>query len=343
MFKRISFPCLFLLALLLTGCGQHSIQVTPPSSKELYQVRTGDSVYEVAQKHYLSPEEIMRANNLQPPYHLSAGQRLKIPPLRRHTVVQGETLSRIAKDYRVSLVGLAELNRLNKPYMLTIGRKLQIPSSQYRAEAIAPATPKIVRAKKAARPAQPKLSEIKVIRVPRRIVQVAAAKTSTPKRIAPAPPKATKPKEAKAIKTEPTVSKKKSSKATGFGFIWPLRGKVISTFGSKSSGVRNDGINISAKVGSPVKAVAHGTVVYAGEKLSGFGRILIIRHEHGDQKGYMSAYAHNQALLVKRGDSVRQGEVIARSGKSGNVDSGQLHFEIRKGGKPLDPLKHLRS
>ncbi len=332
MFGRITG--LLLLALLTAGCSQTQVLVTPPSSKVLHRVTSGESVYGIAQDHYVSSQDVIKANDLKAPYNLRAGQRLKMPELRVHTVVQGETLSRIAEDYRVSLSGLARLNELKAPYRITVGRKLRIPSSQYRAEVVQKAPRKAVSLKKP----QPKLATMKVVRVPRRAVQV-AAKTSAPKKIASPKPKVTKPKTAKPTAT---VSTQKSSKATGFGFIWPLQGKVISQFGSKAGGVRNDGINISAKVGSPVKATAHGTVVYAGDKLSGFGRILIIRHEQGEEKGFMSAYAHNQALLVKRGDSVRQGQVIARSGKSGNVAHGQLHFEIRQGGKPLDPLQYLR-
>lgn len=339
MSRRLSFCCYCFLALWLFGCSQTPVQVTPPSSKVLHHVKAGETVTDIARDHYLSPEEVMQANHLENPDRVQAGQRLKIPSLRLHTVVHGETLSRIAEQYRVSVGALARLNQLKKPYLITVGRKLKIPSSQYQPEVIQVA--RRTTTQKIARPAQTKLSEITVIQTPRRKIEV-VAKTRIPKKITPATLKTTKPQEIKTAKTDPVILKKKSSKATGFGFIWPLRGTIISKFGSKADGLRNDGINISAKVGSPVKAAAHGTVVYAGDKLSGFGRILIIRHEHGDEKGLMSAYAHNQALLVKRGDSVRQGQVIARSGQSGNVTSGQLHFEIRQGGTPLDPLKYLR-
>ncbi len=121
------------------------------------------------------------------------------------------------------------------------------------------------------------------------------------------------------------------------GFVWPVQGKVISKFGATSDGLRNDGINIAAPAGAPVMAAADGTVAYAGNQLRGFGNLVLIRHANG----LISAYAHNQSLLVKKGDKVKRGAVIARVGSTGNVSKPQLHFEIRKGEDPVDPMKYL--
>lgn len=122
------------------------------------------------------------------------------------------------------------------------------------------------------------------------------------------------------------------------GFIWPLRGKIISTFGPKSRGLRNDGINIAAARGTAVKAVENGVVAYAGNELRGFGNMILIKHA----SGWISTYAHNDVLLVQRGGSVRKGQVIARVGSTGRADEPQLHFELRKGSTPVDPLAYLR-
>ena len=112
-------------------------------------------------------------------------------------------------------------------------------------------------------------------------------------------------------------------------FRWPARGRIIQGF--KSGG--NDGINISVPEGTPVKAAENGVVAYAGSELKGYGNLVLIRHPNG----FVSAYANNGELDVKRGDTVRRGQTIAKSGQSGNVATPQLHFELRKGSTPVDP------
>jgi murein DD-endopeptidase MepM/ murein hydrolase activator NlpD len=116
-------------------------------------------------------------------------------------------------------------------------------------------------------------------------------------------------------------------------FVWPLNGRVISTFGSVGNGERNDGINIAAKMGEPIHAAAGGTVTYAGNELKGYGNLILIRHDDG----YVTAYAHAQSIGVNRGDRVEKGQVIGLAGATGDVDSPQLHFEIRRGVEPVDP------
>ncbi len=136
-------------------------------------------------------------------------------------------------------------------------------------------------------------------------------------------------------RAEPT----ETASAEGPRFDWPVSGKVISGFGSGSDGLTNEGINIAVASGTPVKAAASGTVRYAGNELRGYGNLVLIEHSGG----YVTAYAHNQTLTVKRGDKVSRGDVIARSGQTGNVKTPQLHFEIRKGTKSIDPKKMLVS
>jgi len=125
---------------------------------------------------------------------------------------------------------------------------------------------------------------------------------------------------------------------TGKGFVWPVRGPLLSNFGTKDGGLRNDGINIVAAKGAAVKAAENGVVAYAGNEIRGFGNLLLIKHAGG----YVTAYAHNDNLLVKRGEKVRRGQKIATVGSSGSVSRPQLHFEIRKGRRPQDPEKYLR-
>jgi murein DD-endopeptidase MepM/ murein hydrolase activator NlpD len=125
----------------------------------------------------------------------------------------------------------------------------------------------------------------------------------------------------------------------GKTFLWPLRGRVISTYGEQGQGLHNDGINIAAPRGTPIHAAENGVVAYAGNEIRGFGNLLLIRHAGG----YMTAYAHADTLLVKRGDTVHRGQVIARVGATGSVTEPQLHFEIREGSQAVDPQRYLGS
>lgn len=120
-------------------------------------------------------------------------------------------------------------------------------------------------------------------------------------------------------------------------FRWPVRGKVIASYGSTATGKANEGINIAVPIDTPVKAAEDGVVAYSGNELKGYGLLVLVRHSNG----YVTAYAHLSELLVKRGDTIKRGQVIAKSGSSGAVTLPQLHFELRKGSKPVDPLQFL--
>jgi murein DD-endopeptidase MepM/ murein hydrolase activator NlpD len=120
-------------------------------------------------------------------------------------------------------------------------------------------------------------------------------------------------------------------------FRWPVRGKIISGYGAKTNGQHNDGINLSVPEGTEIKAAENGVVAYSGTELKGYGNLVLLRHADG----WMTAYAHNSQLLVKRGDQVRRGQPIARAGQTGGVSSPQVHFEIRKGSTPVDPTQYL--
>lgn len=125
--------------------------------------------------------------------------------------------------------------------------------------------------------------------------------------------------------------------ASASGFIWPVKGTVISEYGAKSGGEYNDGINIAARAGEPIVAAADGEVVYSGNELRGYGNMVIIRHEDG----IMSAYAHADRILVSKGERVEQGVTIATVGQSGGVEQAQLHFGVRKNKEPVDPMSVL--
>ncbi len=126
--------------------------------------------------------------------------------------------------------------------------------------------------------------------------------------------------------------------ANGTSFRCPVRGRIIGSFGSGPTDERNDGINLAVPEVTSINAVEAGTVIYAGNELQGYGQLVLIRHADG----WVSAYAHNSAILVQRGDTVRRGQIISRAGTSGNVSAPQLHFELRKGSKPVNPLDYLQ-
>ena len=121
-------------------------------------------------------------------------------------------------------------------------------------------------------------------------------------------------------------------------FQWPVQGRIIASFGSSLNGVHNDGINLAVPEGTPVKAAEDGVVSYAGNGLAGDGNLILIRHSNG----YSTVYAHAKELLVNRDDQIKRGQVIAHSGQTGNVNAPQLHFEVRKGVTPLDPMRFLK-
>ncbi|MEZ5903702.1 MAG: M23 family metallopeptidase [Geminicoccaceae bacterium] len=229
-----------------------------------------------------------------------------------HTVVKGDSLARIAAANGVGLGDVIALNPGIDPDRLLVGTRVRLPGGRATSTAVA-ARPASERTVAAAAEALPQVVPVAV----RPAAPVAAEQAARQRDLA-------------AVAAPPL---------SGAGFIWPLEsGTVISRFGSKPDGRRNDGINIAAPAGSLVRAAENGLVVYAGEDLAAFGRMLLVRHADG----YLSAYAHNDTLLVARGDIVQRGQPLAKVGSSGEVVEPQLHFELRRGKAPVDPLKMLR-
>jgi murein DD-endopeptidase MepM/ murein hydrolase activator NlpD len=278
---------------------------------ETVTVGRGDTVYAIARRHGVSPRAIVEANNLRPPYRLEVGQRLSLPRGADHTVKRGDTLSGLSRQYDVDMYVLARANGLKPPYTILVGQTLKIPVG--RAAPTVPAESRVVSAPVpvAAQPTSPRTrSDGTAVTMVQPKPQLVPSK---PRKVAKPPPK------------------------SGSGFAWPAKGKVISGYGGVSKGLQNDGINIAAPRGTPVKSSEHGVVAYAGNEIRGFGNLLLIKHSGG----WITAYAHNDRILVKRGDKIRKGQVISRIGSTGNVATPQLHFEIRRGRQAVDPMKHL--
>lgn len=141
------------------------------------------------------------------------------------------------------------------------------------------------------------------------------------------------------VATTPAKPQQVAAVQSDTNFRWPVRGRIVSDFGVKPGGSRNDGINLAVPSGTDIKAAEDGTVVYAGNELKGFGNLVLVRHDNG----WVSAYAHNKQLNVRRGDVVKRGQTIAQAGATGSVTQPQLHFELRKDNKPVNPMDYLPS
>jgi murein DD-endopeptidase MepM/ murein hydrolase activator NlpD len=307
-------------------------------------VGTSDTLEILSRRYNVSAAEIMRANGYKGPRALSPGQQLIIPhpssvaaapalaaPASKpvavasaapsvHVVNHGDTLLSISRRNHVSVAALAKANNLEPSSKLRLGMKLTVPGAKV--AAVAPTAQPV-----AVAPAQP------VAAASPAVTKVAATTAGTPQTAHLA--QATGKIEDAASAETPV----KASEATGAlpTFRWPVRGKVITAYGAKANGKANDGINLAVPEGTPVKAAEDGVVAYSGNELKGYGNLVLVRHANG----YVTAYAHASELLVKRGDTIKRGQVIAKSGQSGEVSSPQLHFEIRKGSSPVDPLQFL--
>jgi murein DD-endopeptidase MepM/ murein hydrolase activator NlpD len=285
-------------------------------------VAKGDTLYTIARRYDVPLRSIIDANHLDPPFQVAAGTTLDLPQERFHIVRQGDTLYGIARLYGVEVSTLASLNRLNTPYALRAGETLYLPASIEPPDKSAPAV--------AAAPDSSATPE------------APGAKPDNTATAAPGarPEKPGQPSgQRDAAAAPPSETTKPPPPRTGRGFDWPVQGKIIERYGTGPSGTHNDGINIAVKQGEPVRAADAGVVAYAGNELRGYGNLVLIKHSGG----YMTAYAHNSQLLVKRGEVVKRGQEIAKAGSTGTVDTPQLHFEIRQGTRAIDPTNLLPS
>jgi murein DD-endopeptidase MepM/ murein hydrolase activator NlpD len=333
-------------------------------------VGPGMTLYSIARANNLSVSQLAAANNIKAPYSVHTGQRIMIPgasspslpetaavtpraaapklvaesvpakPFKTgpsvsgkisgagHTVGNGETLFSLGRKYNVSPYAIADANGLPHNAQLTLGQSVRIPGGK------AAGTPV------AARPATQVPAKIQTAKAETAVPEATDTETvPAPKQQATTEPGQTPTTEQPAQTTEQQVTEQTPVEGGSSGMRWPVRGKVISGFGPKSNGLKNEGINIAVPEGTSVRAADSGVVAYAGNELKGYGNLVLIRHEDG----YVTAYAHAKELFVKRGDTVKRGDVIAKAGQTGSVSSPQLHFEVRKGATALDPMKFLNA
>ena len=335
------------------------------------EVQRGDTVYGLARRHGVTVKDLMAANNLTSA-NLKPGQRLQMPgagsgsstgsaqtaeaaarksqPVTvaanasppanwsgSYTVKAGDSLYRIAREHNVKVAELQSANGITNPMQLKPGLTLHVPGE---GGAMASASkPSSVVAAEAASPNTPEPSAPRAIQSTTQPTllngskQVAALNEG---RMTDAPTTPTTPSAATQKPTQ-TAAAATAVPAAMSKLRWPAKGKVLSGFGQRSDGTHNDGVNIAVPQGTEVHAAEEGEVAYAGSELKGYGNLVLVRHDNG----WVTAYAHNDTVMVKRGDKVRRGDVIAKAGSSGQVDQPQVHFELRQGSKPIDPLPYL--
>jgi len=327
-------------------------------------VGPGMTLYSIARANNLSVAELAAVNGIQAPYSVHTGQTLRLPgvgsgsaprvasqtavppdntsfaeppstpiapkpgapataaakPFKTgpsvadsgtgelHTVASGDTLFSLGRKFGLSPYAIADANGLPHNAQLVLGQKVRIPAGGEAAPVVAAKTtaPKATTA--AAAGTMPAATGAESTQTAANAADAGGQQVAEGAPIAGAP-----------------------------GMRWPVRGKIISGFGPKANGLKNEGINIAVPEGTSIRAAADGVVAYSGNELKGYGNLVLIRHEDG----YVTAYAHASELFVKRGDTVKRGDVIAKAGQTGSVSSPQLHFEVRKGAVALDPMKFL--
>lgn len=333
-------------------------QATAPrvaSSGETIEVHAGDTLFGLARKHKVPVSALIEVNNLGANSNIKPGQKLVLPahahavesPHARpvapkfptakpaqtsmppqavagwegtHTMRSGESLYGIARQYRVPLSELQRVNGISEPTRVRIGAVLKVPGN-----ARPGAVPSHAAQPYERTPAQPSANDqatppgvipgVRVINQPERRASLPdRANDATPA----APPAA-----------EPTVSAPR--------FRWPARGRIIGSFGKRPDGTSSEGINVALPMNADIQAVEGGRVLYASNEIQAYGNLVLIQHDNG----WVSAYGHADRLLVKRDDVVKKGQVIAKAGRTGPVNQPQLHFELRQGAKPVDPIAYL--
>jgi murein DD-endopeptidase MepM/ murein hydrolase activator NlpD len=334
-------------------------------------VGPGDTIDGIAKRYGVSRAALMAANHLSASATIRRGQQIVIPrqsataiagarpmppmppqapppapPVARalppapaagagegiHVVAAGETLSSIAHRYHRSRAAIARANNIEPDARLHIAQRLVIPggrpatvrigglestTSGHPPASQGNAAPVLAQAPDVGPPPSPPAAQKLVASGPGQSARVTTATTSEPIGA-----------EATAVSQAAAVTPQ---------FRWPVHGRIISGFGPKAAGQPNDGINVAVPEGTVVKAADDGIVAYAGNELKGYGNLILVRHPNG----FVTAYANASELMVRRGDPVKRGQVIARSGQTGTVSSPQLHFEIRKGATPVDPTQYL--
>ncbi|MBU2580550.1 MAG: peptidoglycan DD-metalloendopeptidase family protein [Alphaproteobacteria bacterium] len=323
---------------------------------EAITVVRGDTLYGLSRRHGVSVAELMTVNGLDDS-KLKIGQTLNLPagatraslsprdtktrpaPPRevvaeadpanvpatwngRYEMQPGDSLYKVAKQYGVRTAELQRYNSITDPRRMRPGTVLRVPGG---------ATAPVDQAAEAAAQSRQFAPELPVTGERYAALNEAETRTTQP---------VTKGVQTVRITPPKAETMTDTSEALGASdkLLWPVRGKMVAGFGARADGTHNDGVNFAVPSGTDVMAAQDGVVAYAGSELRSYGNLILVRHDNG----WVTAYAHNDKLLVSRGDSVKRGQVIAKSGATGQVSEPQLHFELRQSSKkPVDPIPYL--
>lgn len=343
------FSALFLLSSCLGAQAPAPVSTYGASagsgSTGIHTVQGRETLYSISNRYKIEMRDIAYLNNLDAPFALKSGQRLKLPPPREYTVRPGDTLYKVSRLFNTGTSDVARQNNLSAPYSLKTGQVLRMPSS-----VPAPRPSPVMRLASIVtpqtKPTPPYLAppQQAAAQSSQYLSPPAKAESSTVQ----AQPRNQLPHGYSAAGGMPSVQAASSlprpvqisatpPERSSSRFLMPVSGQVVSSYGSKKNGLHNDGINIAAPRGTPVKAAENGVVVYVGNELRGTGNLVLVRH--ADR--YMSAYAHLEEFTVRRGQTITRGQTIGTVGSTGAVSSPQLHFEIRQGTQAIDPKGYI--
>jgi murein DD-endopeptidase MepM/ murein hydrolase activator NlpD len=273
--------------------------------------RVDDTLARIAARTGAGAGAIARANDLQPPFTVQAGQQIEIPGGNYHVVRSGDAGIAIARAYGIAWSRIVDANALAEPFVLRVGQRILIPGGN---------APGVTTAAERAAAFTLDVDDI-----------LTGGEPALAMNQAPSRPVAT------SARVLPATAQVAAPARLRGGFAWPVAGNVVTRFGHGASGERNDGIGIAVPIGTPVHAAADGVVAYAGTGVAALGGLVIIRHG----EGWTTVYGHAAKLLVRRGQAVTRGQTIALSGDTGSADRPELHFELRKGRTPVDPATEL--
>lgn len=323
------------------------VEVAGP--RRTYTVKSGDAIDSIARSLDTTRADLAKDNDLEAPYRIKPGQKLKGPATtaKAYVVQTGDTLANVAKRFNVKPAALAEENNLRTSAAIKKGQKLRLPSG-FRDKG--PLKTTVTTAPPASRPATPRPITPAPSYTPSAAATPPASLPSSPRPYTPLPgasyprtptgpvsalPVTPPPSSGQIIGTSPPPTEAEITAAGRGRFVWPLQGETISGFGPKGTGQRNDGVNIRAQAGAPVRAAAAGEVVYAGNQVPGFGNLVLVKHADG----WVTAYAHLSSTEVKMRQQVAQGATLGAVGQTGGVTEPQLHFEVRYAPTPKDKAR----
>ncbi len=266
-----------------------------------HMVDKGESLAQIAKNYSMTIDDIMRANNLSDGAQIARGSRLFLPkgPTQGAYANASPMINTSAPSDFYNQVEAVEIEEL---------QVAAIDQTPIQSESLAPLDSSV-----SSEPVAP-LQDI-----------VVSEPVPTPNNVPPKPP-------IEGVKTA-SIDPSQWADPVQVGFRMPVRGPIVSNYGDKANGLRNDGINIGASLGSAVESAGDGEVVYTGQAVEGFGNLILVKHKNN----YVTAYGHLSRLDVKKGQSVRAGQIIGGVGQTGAVDSPQLHFEVRQGTKIINP------